>query len=366
MKIGAKSLMEKAVPFLLKFSQVLIFLSFGSSALHGQVSEIQQELLTVPEITVGASTYRAEFSLLPNSNPVQFRLVTSSKFTRANSTLAATFNNSVLDIPDVLFNGESYWLKLTDSGDNIFTVSGWGLNNHSARTFDHGAEFLRPVWQRLNGSAYDIGVGANGDVWVVGTNDEAGGFGIYKISGSRVSGLRGGAIRVDVDANGNPWIINDDDRIYRWHNGAWQRLPGEALDIGIGADGSVWVASYEGVYKWDGAGWTDFGGAGSRIDVGPDGRPWVVGFSDRIYTLQGDSWRRLPGEASDIGVGANGAVWVVSPAKLASDGFEEPRRIYRWNGIDWDRVDGDAFDISVGPDGMPWVTNSYADIYRGS
>lgn len=35
-------------------------------------------------------------------------------------------------------------------------------------------------WARQVGGAKDIGVGANGAVWVIGTNKEAGGFGIYR------------------------------------------------------------------------------------------------------------------------------------------------------------------------------------------
>ena len=142
-------------------------------------------------------------------------------------------------------------------------------------------------------------------------------------------------------------------------------MPGEALDIGIGADGSVWVASFEGIYFWNGLDWINAGGSASRIDVGPNGQPWVLGFSDRIYTLIDGFWQQLPGEGGDIGVGADGSVWVVAPAEFGWDGLEKPRGIFRWNGFDWERVYGDAIDISVGPDGMPWVTNMFAELYRG-
>lgn len=358
--------MNNSMSLVVRQSLLLALLVLSSVDARAQVSEIHQSVLTVPVINSGDIAYRGEFALLPNTDPVRFELIASSIVDATSSPLAATFSDGVFKIPEVLVDDKAYWLEMKDSGNNTFTVTGWGLNPTAAPPFDHSAAFSIPTWQRLNGSAYDIGVGANGDVWVIGTNYEAGGFGIYNISGGRGFSVDGGAMRVDVDPEGNPWIINDDRKIYRWIDGDWQRLPGKALDIGIGADGSVWVASYEGIYKWDGQGWINFGGSGSRIDVGPDGRPWVVGFSDRIYTLVDGFWQELPGYAGDIGVGADGSVWVVAPAEFSLDGFEEPRRIYRWNGFDWDRVYGDAIDISVGPDGMPWVTNFYADIYRGS
>lgn len=348
-----------------RLSLLIALLVLSSTSVRAQLPEVREGVLTVPEIMAGETAYRAEFSLLPNTAPIRLELIASSAIAATGSPLAATFNLGVLKIPEVLFNEKSYWLEMSDSGNNTFRLSSWGLNPVSIPVFDHSAEFLSPIWQRLNGSAYDIGVGANGDVWVIGTDFEPGGFGIYNIGGTSGFSVNGGAIRIDVDPDGNPWIINDEDNIYRWINGDWQRLPGEALDVGIGADGSVWVASYEGVYLWDGQDWIDFGGAGSRIDVGPDGRPWVIGFSDRIYTLVDNQWQRLPGAAGDIGVGADGSVWVVAPQELSSDGFEERRNIYRWNGTAWDRVPGDAIDISVGADGMPWVTNLFADIYRG-
>lgn len=357
--------MKNTVSLACRHSLLIVLLVLSSASVRAQLADIHQGVLTVPEVVAGETAYRAEFSLLPNTDPIRLELIASSTVDATGSSLAATFNAGILKIPKVHLDEKSYWLEIRDNGNNVFILSNWGLNPSSVPDFDHSAEYLAPTWQRLNGSAYDIGVGANGDVWVIGTDFEPGGFGIYNISGSAGFSVDGGAIRIDVDPDGNPWIVNDEDNIYRWIDGDWQRLPGNALDIGIGADGSVWVVSSEGVYLWDDQGWIDFGGSGSRIDVGPDGRPWVVGFSDQIYTLVDGEWRRLPGSAGDIGVGADGSVWVVAPADLSSDDFDERRNIYRWNGAAWDRISGDAIDISVGADGMPWVTNLFADIYRG-
>jgi len=42
-------------------------------------------------------------------------------------------------------------------------------------------------------------------------------------------------------AKGHPWVVNSNGNIYSRASGNWQQLPGLAKDIGVGADGSVWV-----------------------------------------------------------------------------------------------------------------------------
>ena len=39
-------------------------------------------------------------------------------------------------------------------------------------------------WKQLPGSGNDIGVGANGAVWAIGTNPTAGGYGIFRWNGN--------------------------------------------------------------------------------------------------------------------------------------------------------------------------------------
>ena len=343
-------------------------LMLATAGARAQLAEFQQGVLTLPEIVSSGIAYRAEFRILPDSDPMRFELIASSTLDVSGSLLAATFQEGVLRVPEALVGNDSYWLEFENNGNNIFTLTDWGQIPPTPVAF-HPAPGnpgdIDPIWQRLPGFAYDIGIGANGAVWVIGTDPVPGGFGIYNLNSQGGFAVEGGAIRIDVDPQGNPWIVNFDHHIYRWVNGFWQRMPGEALDIGIGAEGSVWVASFEGIYFWNGLDWINAGGSASRIDVGPNGQPWVLGFSDRIYTLIDGFWQQLPGEGGDIGVGADGSVWLVAPAEFGWDGLENPRGIFRWNGFDWERVYGDAIDISVGPDGMPWVTNMFAELYRG-
>lgn len=332
-----------------------------ASSSHGQVAELQGNILVVPEITAAGGAFRAEFVVSDFGEQVELSLIASTAVDPSGSLLAAAFSKDLLTIPQASVGGSSYWLELENRGENRFVLVNFG--QHRAPPPQHPRPFTPfPDWRLMHGFAYDIAVGANGDTWVVGTDPRPGGYGIYRLGGPGAFLADGGALRIDVAPDGRPWVVNFDHEIYRLDDfGFWERIPGEALDIGIGADGSVWVASFEGVYRWNGLFWDNFGGSGSRIDVGPNGQPWVVGFSDRIYTLVAEGWLELPGEAGDIGVGADGSVWVVG---TADDEWDALKGIYRWNGIAWDRVYGDGLDISVGPDGLPRITNVYGEIYR--
>jgi len=71
----------------------------------------------------------------------------------------------------------------------------------------------------------------------------------------------------------------------------WVELPGEAGDIGVGADGSVWVVgtadddwdALKGIYRWNGVSWDRVYGDGLDISVGPDGLPRVTNVFGEIY-----------------------------------------------------------------------------------
>jgi len=203
-------------------------------------------------------------------------------------------------------------------------------------------------WRQMPGLAKDVGVGANGSVWVVGTDAVPGGYGIYQWNGSAWVKRPGGAVRIDVDPQGTPWVVSSLGNVFRWEGNAWRVMPGLARDIGIGGDGSVWIVGTDkvpggyGIYRWSGSNWSRVDGGAVRIDVGPAGLPWVVNESGQIYHRQGAGWKLLAGRARDIGVGAAGS-WVIGTNPVPG-GYG----IFRWIGAAWAAVPGGAVEISVG------------------
>lgn len=146
---------------------------------------------------------------------------------------------------------------------------------------------------------------------------------------------------------------------------AWQRLPGEATDISVGADGTIWAIGSDerdggyGIYRFNGDSWDRHSGGALRIAVDPDGNPWVVNSDQDIFRWVDGDWNKVPGDATDIGIGADGSVWVT--------GYDDESvdfKIYRWNGEDWDRVSGRGINIAVDASGNPWIINSDGKIYR--
>lgn len=68
-------------------------------------------------------------------------------------------------------------------------------------------------WQLTDGGARDIGMGADGTAWVIGTNAVPGGYSIWRRTGNTWTNVPGGAERIAVDAQGNAWIVNNTQNI---------------------------------------------------------------------------------------------------------------------------------------------------------
>ena len=163
------------------------------------------------------------------------------------------------------------------------------------------------------GAAYDIGVGANGKAWVIGTNKEGGGYGIYrwddkratkvirgplgrkiktKSGGSKWTKIKGSAVRIAVGPHGNAWVVNKQNQIYRYNGRKWIAMPGRARDIGIGAKGHVWVVGTNkvgggyGVWRWTGKTWKSNPGGLTNLAVDPRGKVWGVNSGKRIYRMK--------------------------------------------------------------------------------
>ena len=79
-------------------------------------------------------------------------------------------------------------------------------------------------WEQIDGEATDIGIGADGSVWIIGTSEVNGGYGIYRLSVEGWEQIDGGAVQISVDNRGTPWIVDSEDYIYVWISFNWKNI----------------------------------------------------------------------------------------------------------------------------------------------
>ena len=219
-------------------------------------------------------------------------------------------------------------------------------------------------WALTDGAAHDVGVGANGSVWVIGTNPVPGGYTIWRRVNNAWVNVPGGAVRIAVDPQGNAWVVNATQNIFRYDGTNWQLTTGAARDVAVGANGTVWMignnpeAGGYGIYRSTdkGANWTKVPGSALRISVDPQGNAWVVNNTNNIFRYDGTNWVLLSGAATDVGIGSDGAAWVIG-----TDGG-----IYRWENNTWAKKPGGAAQIAAGPNGSVWVVNQGNQIYQAT
>ncbi|HEY9004370.1 MAG TPA: tectonin domain-containing protein [Mucilaginibacter sp.] len=231
----------------------------------------------------------------------------------------------------------------------------------------------------VQGKATDVGVGADGTVYVVGDDSVAtGGYAIYRVDscGCRHRLVDVGAIRVAVSPQGIPWVVTKSNLIFRYNAGtkAWDQMPGTATDIGIGADGSVFIIGTEFatitggniIEKWNGSGWDKMADcAGIRIAVDPTGTPWVVNKSNIVFQYGGTYlWNPIFGiDGNDIGIGADGSVYVTGKDSTLAT-YNPP--VYKLQGgSTWSQVpEISGTSISVDPKGKPWYIDKQGILHK--
>lgn len=147
-------------------------------------------------------------------------------------------------------NFESKWQRINGGATNI-SVDQSGMayvTNSGGRIFIHNGK----KWRVWSGRASDIGASPDGEFWVIGSGNT-----IWRWTGSSDAAhykgnggwrkVPGSAVRIALGpGNGNAYVCNKAGSIYNYVNNRWKQLPGKATDIGVGADGTVWVVGYGG------------------------------------------------------------------------------------------------------------------------
>ena len=306
-------------------------------------------------VSYGGPAMTAEYILERPSSCLAGCLLPLANFATINfTTPRASVTTQPADVT-------AFQLAMTDDGGGVIAQSSTLGTDGS---FAVSRVFPPPPWILDPGAATDISVGANGAVWVIGTNTVPGGHGIYTWTGANWAAVPGGAVKVAVGPDGSPWVINSANHIYHRSGTTWIGYPGAATDISVGANGAVWVIGTNtvpgghGIYTWTGSAWAGVAGGAVKVAVGPDGSPWVINSANHIYHRSGTTWIGYPGAATDISVGADGAVWVIGTNTVPGG-----HGIYTWTGSAWAGVAGGAVDVALGPDGSRWVINSANHIY---
>ncbi len=150
-----------------------------------------------------------------------------------------------------------------------------------------------------------------------------------------------------------------------------QRMQGNAADLAITPDGTVYVIDADG-RPWvqrlgRGANWSPLQGNFRAIRAGLDGSVWAIARDDVAFRLSAGSWRETPfGRLRDLAampaLAADGPVVL-----LNADGAVEVRQS---NGAPLYRIDDDTFRsaaferIVVDEHGLPWVWRANGVMWR--
>jgi hypothetical protein len=94
----------------------------------------------------------------------------------------------------------------------------------------------------MPGLAKDITIGGDGTVWVIGTNPEGGGFGIYRWieEWQKVEGAPPGAVNIDYYNETNIYITTNDLETFLCDGTKSQNLSIKSRDIAVSYTGQVY------------------------------------------------------------------------------------------------------------------------------
>jgi hypothetical protein len=168
-------------------------------------------------------------------------------------------------------------------------------------------------WVQLPGCGTDIGVGRGGEVWKIGCDERAGGYGIWKLhcKCKCKCNCERSCLRFRSMYYNNANLAHDEKKCF------WYRIEGGAVRVDVHPDGNPWVLTNDGVvYGYDGVNWQRVNGVlGRDITVSNDGMAIVAGLDAKIYALHNpstSSWVEVSGSALEISAGPFSQSWQVA------------------------------------------------------
>ena len=242
--------------------------------------------------------------------------------------------------------------------------------------------YTEAVITPLPGSVREISIGFDGSVFALSTTSNGTApsgvknYTIHRWNESRKDwdNIAGQAYKIAVAPDGVPWVVTAQGGIWRWSSKStpnFVQLPGGASDIGIGADGSVYVVGgtpangnfNNKIYKWTGSSWSETTGAGMIVAVDKWGVAWALTAEGQMYSLS-PSVLGPPAfgggfKAMHFAIGADGKGGVAVAWANPGDG-----NVYRWEGKSWTPLSRNAVRVAVAPDGGPWFVNAQGSVFR--
>jgi hypothetical protein len=297
----------------------------------------------------------------------------------------------------------------TDAG-NAVAISGTTATSSNLKFDAQGkpirtggvSPYISSVWYDTGKKALDLGVGAQGDLYITGVDKRVYFYDQVRNNLLEVEAKGGndnlqGAVRISTSYDGTPFVITlTGETYYLSCDNRWIRLPGCATDISAGRGGEVYKTGCDaksqgfGVYRLfctckseccnntckrfrsissieqnneeKKCHWFRFEGSGVKIAVAPNGWPYVVKNDNFIYSFNGADWLKISNlEARDISVSNEGILYAVGVDKHLykltderHDSFEKISSVC------------EVESVSVGPFGLPFVIRSDGHLLSSS
>ena len=142
-------------------------------------------------------------------------------------------------------------------------------------------------------------------MWVIGTDQRAGGYGVYQKAANSFPGTievldftyaNFAAVRIAVDKAGNAWVVNDTGEVHMYDiaSKSWERKGTEkARSVHTGASsGAVWMLGRDSIpggfpiYQWNSAkqDWESYGTYGAVEMAEAAGIPWIAQSDGHLYS----------------------------------------------------------------------------------
>jgi hypothetical protein len=208
------------------------------------------------------------------------------------------------------------------------------------------------TWTRLPGTAVDISINSDGQVYVVAPDGTPWRWDAVE---QRWRKMSGNFVRISAAEGNRPWAISSEGVVFRYNGLWWENKDTDVADVAADTQGNVYIAKVTGeIKKWNAlrSEWRPIEGTAFRIALDMAGNPWGVGRDGSIRAYDGTAWTTMPGRAIDIAVGGNDTVVIVDA--------EGQIRTWSETGRSWRIVAGisGATATAATPDGGPWAVVS--------